>query len=148
MLMNELVPFAERMLREHGEFHPFGGKIIGDGRIVHIGADDGEDLPAGQDLIDLMMSAFREEARTDDLQATAIVANVLATPPEHDQMKDTIQIILNHREGYSAQVFIPYTLGEEIQFGTMFACADDNGVFARSDREQGAVGNEGHHGAD
>jgi len=37
-LLNNLLPFAERMLREHGEFYPFGGSITPDGRHISIGA--------------------------------------------------------------------------------------------------------------
>src|SRR5437588_831558 len=53
-LMNSLLPFAEKMLREHGEFHPFGGAMKPDGDIVHHGAYTGQELPKGQELVDLL----------------------------------------------------------------------------------------------
>jgi len=34
VLMKEVLAFAERMLRDHGEFHPFGGIIQRDGGSV------------------------------------------------------------------------------------------------------------------
>jgi hypothetical protein len=34
-LMNALLPFAEKMLREHGEFYPYGGAMSADGKIFH-----------------------------------------------------------------------------------------------------------------
>jgi hypothetical protein len=37
-LMNELVPFAKRMLSGCGEFYPFGDYVKRDGGIVHVGA--------------------------------------------------------------------------------------------------------------
>jgi hypothetical protein len=36
-LMNELLGFAERMLDEHGAFHPFGGYLKPSGAIIHVG---------------------------------------------------------------------------------------------------------------
>ena len=37
-LTNAILPLAERMLTEHGEFYPFGGYMKPDGAIVHVGA--------------------------------------------------------------------------------------------------------------
>jgi hypothetical protein len=54
-LMNDLLPFAEKMLREHKEFLPFGGHMKLDGTIVWEGAHDGREHPPSQDLIDLLL---------------------------------------------------------------------------------------------
>ena len=40
-LMNEALPLAERMLREHGEFYPYGLTIDATGKIAHAAASDG-----------------------------------------------------------------------------------------------------------
>ena len=37
-LLNSALPFAEKMLSEHGEFYPFGEAMKPDGQIVSVGA--------------------------------------------------------------------------------------------------------------
>lgn len=53
-LMNEGIAFAERMLREHGEFFPFGVVRKSGGSIQHVGASDGRERPPSRELIDLL----------------------------------------------------------------------------------------------
>jgi hypothetical protein len=62
-LMNMLLPFAEQMLREHGEFYPYGGVMMPDGSMQHFGATDGTEHPKSSDLIDLLLTQFREGGR-------------------------------------------------------------------------------------
>jgi hypothetical protein len=50
VLMKEVLLFAEHMLREHGEFHPFGGTILHDGRIALAGGQTKEEMPRAVDL--------------------------------------------------------------------------------------------------
>lgn len=40
-LVSVLVPFAEKMLREHGEFHPFAGGLSKTGKVELVGATNG-----------------------------------------------------------------------------------------------------------
>jgi hypothetical protein len=62
-LMNMLVPFAEKMLREHGEFYPYGGVMMADGSMKHFAASDGTEHPSSKELIDLLVATFREDGR-------------------------------------------------------------------------------------
>lgn len=48
-LLNDVLPFAKRMLAEFGEFHPFGGMLTSAGELVQVGADVGKDLPSGRE---------------------------------------------------------------------------------------------------
>ncbi len=51
-LMNAVLPLAEKMLRQYGEFYPYGGYMRQDGTIVDVGADDPDtDRPKSRDLI-------------------------------------------------------------------------------------------------
>jgi hypothetical protein len=51
-LMNAMLPLAEKMLRQYGEFYPFGGYMKPDGTIFEVGADDaGSDNPKSSDLL-------------------------------------------------------------------------------------------------
>ena len=61
-LLNDLLPFAERMLAEQGEFYPFGGSIAPDGKHISVGAKTESDRPKSKELIDIMTAEFRRQA--------------------------------------------------------------------------------------
>jgi len=68
--MNMLVPFAEKMLREHGGFFPYGGAMMPDGSMQHFGATDGTEHPKPKDLFDLLVAKFREDGRQPSRAST------------------------------------------------------------------------------
>jgi hypothetical protein len=109
-LMTEVRLFAERMLREHGEFHPFGGTIQSDGRVALVGADTGDEMPPAGDLINVLTEGFRREVAAGDIRAAALVVNVSVLPPKQQDKVDAIRIALDHRDGYAVRVFFPYHL--------------------------------------
>ncbi len=50
-LMNALLPVAERMLSQYGEFYPYDGYMKPNGEIVQVGAkDEDTDYPKSKDL--------------------------------------------------------------------------------------------------
>jgi hypothetical protein len=53
-LMGALVPFAEKMLREYGEFYPYGGALTSGGAVEMAAGFDGTDRPPSADLIRLI----------------------------------------------------------------------------------------------
>jgi arginase family enzyme len=132
--MNEGLEFAVQMLREHGEFHPFGVVRKTDGTIQHVGALDGRERPPAADLIALLHDSYRREATAGQYMATAIFYDVRIIPPGRADKTDAVQIELEHRTGYYADVFFPYTLGGERQvtLGQIFASKRDPVVFSRA----------------
>jgi hypothetical protein len=61
-LFNTLLPFAQTMLREHGEFYPFGATMTTSGEIRHVGAKmEDDDHPPSQPLIDLLIETFKKQ---------------------------------------------------------------------------------------
>src|SRR5436190_22204228 len=103
VLMNEVRLFAERMLREHGEFHPFGGTIQSDGRVALVGADTGVDMPPAGDLIEVLTGGFRRDAAAGNIRAAALVVNVSTVPPKQQAKVGAIRIALDHRDGYAVR---------------------------------------------
>jgi hypothetical protein len=131
-LMNELLPFAEKMLREHAEFHPFGGAMKPDGEIVHHGAYTGTELPKGQELVDLLTEAFYQSAAKGEYIATAIVYDIRTIPPGETKKTDAICVSLDHRDDYSVNVAFPYTLKDgELSLKPAFATKGDAKIFAK-----------------
>jgi len=71
-LLNTLVPFAQQMLSEHGEFYPFGASIDAPGELACVAGDTGEEQPDSKEVIDLLVRGFREEAKRGRIRAAAI----------------------------------------------------------------------------
>jgi hypothetical protein len=132
-LMNALLPFAKRMLRDYGEFYPYGGYMKLDGTIVDFGAEDPDtDHPKSKDLIYLLRSSLQEKASTNECKAVAIVFDVTVALPESDRKSDAIQVCLDHADGYSAEVFFPYhVVNHEIVYGKTFAQKGKDEIFAK-----------------
>jgi len=130
LLLIAALPFAEQMLRDHGEFLPFGAQMLPDGEIVSVGVDDGEDHSRSQNLIDALQVAFKAGAADGELVATALVYDVRVVPPGAREKTDAIALNLDHRENYSVTVFFPYALSEgEPEIGDAFASGGDYSIF-------------------
>jgi hypothetical protein len=121
-LMNELLPFAKRMLREFGEFHPFGGLLGSDGTSAHVGATTDRDYGPASELIGLLEREFHDRASAGMIRAAAIVTNRGLGPSATDEMKDAIEVRIDHVDGFSANVYVPYALnGGQLRVGRPFA---------------------------
>lgn len=113
VLLTEVKSFAEKMLREQGEFHPFGGMMRRDGQVIQVGADSGKEFPPAGDLIALLADAFHQQSAQHSIRAAAIVANVSVTPPHSPDPVDAIRISIDHESDYSVHVFFPYVLSTD-----------------------------------
>jgi hypothetical protein len=121
-LMNSVLPFAEQMLTNHGEFLPFGGAITPDGEIVSIGGDTGNERPKSADVIALLKGGLIDAARMGKYKATAIVYDVRVTVPSTREKSDAIAVALDHRDNYSVVVYFPYKIeGGKPILGAAFA---------------------------
>jgi hypothetical protein len=134
-LMNDVLPLAERMLREYGEFYPYGGYLKPSGEIVHVGANDEDtEYPKSKDLLYVLRDSFSAMAKAGECKATAIVFDVRIDLPVTHKKSDAIQVSLEHADGYSAEVFFPYEIGEDrrVTYGTTFAQEGNYGIFGKS----------------
>ena len=123
-LLNDLLPFAERMLAEHREFYPFGGSITPDGRHISTGAKGSSDRPKSQELVDIMANEFRSQASEGKIRAAGICFDVRVVPPGRVDKTDAIQLALEREGGDAVDVFVPYAqLSDgEFTYGELFAC--------------------------
>jgi hypothetical protein len=122
-LMNAMLPLAEKMLRQYGEFYPYGGYMKPDGTIVEVGATDPDtDHPKSKDLIYILRSSLQEVAERHECIAVAMVCDVIVTLPNSNHKSDAIQVCIEHSDHYSANVFFPYQLIEnQLIYGATFA---------------------------
>ena len=110
-LFNTLFPFAQTqtMLREHGEFYPFGALMTSSGEIRQVGAKmEDDDHPPSQLLIDLLTETFKKQATKGELRAAGICYDVRTVPPGEDQKRDAVCCGLERYSGETVNVFVPY----------------------------------------
>ena len=130
VLIGAVMPFAEQMLSNHGEFLPFGGAMRSDGELVSVAGYDGDEHPQSSDVIRLIKDGFIESARQGQFKATALVYDVRTTIPSTGEKSDAIAVSLNHRDRYSVVVFFPYKInGGKLIVGDAFAQAGEADIF-------------------
>lgn len=116
-LLNVVLPFAEQTLAKHGEMFPFGAAVSSVGHIEMMAADPGHgDQPPSAEILDLLYQGARESAATR--RAVAFVADVRI------ESGDAIRVELEHREGASLAIVVPYTRSrfrKTISLGVMSA---------------------------
>jgi hypothetical protein len=132
-LMTALLPFAEQMLAEYGEFFPFGGTMSVSGDISQSMGWTGEEQPSSQELIDMLKSGFRAAAESGEIRATVIIYDTLVVPPGKNSKQDAISVALDHRNNYSVIVAFPYsrTSNGQVQLDEPFASPGPGDMFAR-----------------
>lgn len=132
VLMNAILPVAEKMLRQYHEFYPYGGCMRPDGSIVQVGAADQDtDRPRSKDLLYVLWSSFREMAERNECKAVAVVFDASVNLPNSDRRSDAIQVSIEHVDGYSVEVFFPYHLTSgELVYGETFVQLGKHEVFA------------------
>ncbi len=118
-LLNAALPFAQQMLGEHGEFYPCAVILDQheDQRMV-AGDPDGTDQPLTTDVLATLVGGIR--ADRDDLSAVALVSDVRAND------SDAIRVELEHSEGPSMAVLLPYRekrMRRGVEFGALQAMA-------------------------
>jgi hypothetical protein len=132
VLMNAVIPVAERMLKEHGEFYPYGGCMRLDGSITHIGTSDSDtDHPRSSDLLFVLKNSFKEMASRRECKAVAVVLAVSVALPNAAEKSDAIQLNIEHADGYSVEVFFPYRLVDgELIYGATLVQQGTHEVFS------------------
>lgn len=122
-LMNVILPAAEQMLARYGEFYPFGGTMDLNGKVSLIAAYEGNEHPLSQTVIDLLTQGFQSDAKAGKIKATAIIYDMRVTLPGSNVKTDAICIQLDHKDGYTVEVFFPYTIdgNKEVRLQKAFA---------------------------
>jgi len=132
-LLDSVLPFAERMLRQHSEFYPFGASMKPDGTVALAASYNGTEHQLSDALIKLLREGFQQSARGGEIIATALVYDVQVVEPGATRKTDAVAVELDHRDNYSVVVYFPYVLkSDQTTLGTAFANAGQSLIFARS----------------
>lgn len=102
-LFSYAVDFAIRLLAKHKEFFPFGYHAMA-GKVVLVGADPGlGEQPPSPAVLDALYEGSR--VGRDDVDAVAFVSDVRLASGS-----DAVRVELEHRDGPSIQIVVPYRL--------------------------------------
>ena len=130
-LMNAFIGFGEQMLRENGEFFPYGAAMKRGGELVAVAGYEGDEHPPSQDVIDLLNEIFVKEAKSGEFKATALFYDVRIRRPNDGSSTDAIAVALDHEDDYSIVVFLPYRLQNgQVSFEEALAQPGANSIFA------------------
>jgi hypothetical protein len=134
-ILNFLLPYAERMLNEHGEFYPYAAALDSDGELNAVGADvdDDNDSPDVGEVLLALHAGLREQAAEGAIRASGIAADVTLTDPDSGETTDAVQVELDHADAEPVDVFVPYeTEPGGIKFGELVAAQGREPVFAHA----------------
>jgi hypothetical protein len=110
-LLAYCMDFAETMLRESGEFYPFGAVLSPEGAVVAVGGDDGNQHPEPQEIYRLLTEAFVSEAKSGKIFGAALAANVNVPEQYESPSRDALRARLE-TEGFARFFYIPYEITE------------------------------------
>ncbi len=127
-LLEPALGFAQQELAKHGEFFPYAVVVRTDGQteMVATRPEASNDRPASADVITACRTTLT--GRRDQLRAAAVVADIRIP-----QGGDAIRVELEHTEGPTLTVLLPYTkkrFGKTIDYGDLRAEAGSRHVWS------------------
>ena len=132
-LLNFLLPHAEQMLNQHGEFYPYAAALDGEGELSAVGIDVDEIVAGFARRMKFDPEGLRERAAQGAIRASGIAADVTLTDPDSGETTDAVQVELDHADADAVDIFVPYeTEGESIKFGELVAAEGREPVFAHA----------------
>jgi Protein of unknown function (DUF2569) len=122
LLDSFLLPLAERLLAERGEFLPFGGTMSQAGEVVAVGAADGKEPASSQNVVEVMTKALRLRTRNGQLRAVGICYDGRTVPPGQTEKCDAVCVGVEHQSGEAVNLILPYrrTGKGDVQYGEKF----------------------------
>jgi len=112
---------AENLLiKQDGEFYPFGAKIDNQGTLTHIGHYDEDEFPLSQTKIDELKKFFEQEITNERIRAYAITFDCLAKRDDISEKTDAIAIECFSKENEQRTIYyFPYRriTNNKLEFG-------------------------------
>lgn len=113
-LLNVALGFAQQQLARHGEFFPYAAAVTMDGQAELIAArpDQEDDRPLSNDVVDACFASLISQR--NHIRAGAVVADIRLAKTG----TDAIQVSLEHVDGPSITVILPYAkMGNTVDYG-------------------------------
>lgn len=134
-ILKALTDFAQEQLEKHGGFLPFGASIKSDGSLSLGAGYVGEDSDDPNEILDLVFRGLQEQAKTGEIRSGGYCMDVRVVLPGQTEKDEAIQVCVEHAEGHSIEVFIPYCKddGGDYEFGKHVSQQDDIRIFYEGD---------------
>ncbi len=116
LLIEAVLPAAKLYLDRPDLFYPFGAQINLDGTVDHVVGSTGEKNPAADEVVKISLDGFKAAAQSGKIRATALVRHTDTIPPQGGNPVPAIQIMLDHLDGISLNLFLPYTEKTQDEF--------------------------------
>ena len=99
--------FAGTMLREAGDFYPFGAAVDQMGEAQAFGASNGDERPEPRELYRMLEHGFSAGAKDGSFSIVALAANVNVPHQYNPPFPDGLRIHLE-APGFSRYIYVPY----------------------------------------
>ena len=106
------IDFAQLMLRDAGEFYPFGSTVDQSGAVQAVGGHLGEDRPSPRDIYALLVGSFESQAADGTIVAAGLVANVDIPEEYSPTYRDGIRVHIE-RSGWARFIYVPYRVSSK-----------------------------------
>jgi len=128
-LLDALMPFAEQMLKQHGEFFPFGAAINPAGEVTAHATYDGTETPPSEEVIALLVRGFQAGAREGKIRAAGICYDGRII--QDGKKVDAVILALEHSSGNATKTCVPYKKGffGKYSFGQLIASLEEPKIF-------------------
>jgi len=125
-----LLPFAQNSLARHGEFFPFGAVVKTNGELSPQAFMHDNERPSSKEVIAMLYTVFCQQAAAGELTAIGICFNAPVIPPGKTDKVDAICLQLEHRQGESVKLCLPYHRSWfKLKYDTLYATETKNIVF-------------------
>ena len=130
VLLDKLLPFAEKQMKEHREFYPFAAVILMDDSIELTGSYNGDEHPESKDVLADLVQIHKHLAAEEKIKVSGIVWNAGVSSAD-GKPTDAIIVSLEHKDGYSVIVGEAYKIGlfKKVTFGNLFAMEGKHDIF-------------------
>jgi hypothetical protein len=130
-LLNFMLPQAERLLNEQGEFYPYAVTLDAEGDLAPVDPPVEEEEPDVGTVLVALHEGLREQAAEGAIRASAIAADVTLTDPDSGDTTDAIQVEVDHADAEPMDIYVPYeSQPEGVKFGELVAAQGREPVFA------------------
>jgi hypothetical protein len=120
---------AEKLLiKQDGEFYPFGAEIDNQGKLTHVGHHDGDEFPLSQTKINEYKKYFETKIENNNIRAYAITFDSLVKRDSESRKTDAITIeCYSIEHGHRTTYYFPYKrrTNDELEFGESWGITAD-----------------------
>jgi len=106
-LLTTGIRFAQNMLAQYGEFHPFGASLDPRGQAA-LASSFPDPNSSSQEEAELLRSGLADQASQGHIRAAAVCLNVVTKLPGRSKRVDAIAVRLEHARGVAVLAFLPY----------------------------------------